>query len=294
MSVDDERRIGVMTKTIAAGLRSLPHFRGLGRIASTVVPKTRFTHRDCESLVLEGSRIRVWPRSHIGWHLYCHGTYEPTLRAVMRERIPQGGIVVEAGANIGWHTLLLSRLVGRDGRVHAFEPNPKTNAELERNLALNSASNVRVYSLGLSNRTAESAFVAPEISDASAGDGHLALPLEKRGATCPVMTVNVVPLSEVAADFDRLDFLKIDVEGHEPEVLEGAMDVIARFRPVVAFEVIPEFGDRGAGQIAESMNRLAQLGYDLTPLDDAPKGRAFSIAASYSGNVLAVHRGVNR
>ncbi len=125
-------------------------------------------------MVLEGFRVNVRPASHVGWHLFCFGTYEPGLRRLMREHVGEGAVCLEIGANIGWHSLLLARLAGTTGAVHAFEPNPSVFQELRTHLDRNRVTNTTAWELALSDRPGRAGFAAPDAGSHGAGDGHLA------------------------------------------------------------------------------------------------------------------------
>src|SRR5215472_5962531 len=75
-------------------------------------------------LVRDGIVFQVQPSVAVGWNVAFFGTYEPELREIFRSVLPMGGVALDIGANIGWHTLLMARLVGNNGRVMAAEANP--------------------------------------------------------------------------------------------------------------------------------------------------------------------------
>ncbi len=74
-----------------------------------------------------------------------YGTLELATIRLLQRLVRAGNVVADVGANIGYHTLILSRLVGPSGKVFAFEPNPLSRARLEANLAANNCCNVQVF-----------------------------------------------------------------------------------------------------------------------------------------------------
>ncbi len=160
------------------------------------------------------------------------GEFEPANARVMEKLVGLGDTVLDIGANIGYFTLLLSRLVGPSGRVVAFEPTRHYGDVLRRNLSENSVSNCQVEAFGLSSEEAE---LLVSIGDSSA-TLHWASPEE-----APRMreTICLERLDDIASrlELERLDFIKIDVDGHEPFFFEGAWQTLERFRPRILLEV---------------------------------------------------------
>jgi FkbM family methyltransferase len=217
---------------------------GWERVARWLAPPSTFSAADEYCLVRDGTLFLARPALPLGWHVLMFGSYEPELRAVFRAVLPAGGVVIDVGANVGWHTLLMAQVAGAGGRVIAVEANPHVRARLEEHLAINRCANVEVVPKALGDREGMVAFVAPPADDATSGDGHVAASGE-----CAAHRIEVEQrrLDALAAErgLDRLDLLKIDVEGYEWPVLEGAEATIARFRPQVVFEHNANYLGRG-------------------------------------------------
>lgn len=186
---------------------------------------------------------------YIGKSLDQYGEFSEGEGDLFRQIVRPGQTVVEAGANVGAHTLGLARLAGPRGRVYAFEPQRLVFQTLCANLALNSVANVdaRCEALGAA---AGWTHVPTLDYDQSNNFGGLAVGTAEQGEKTRVSTIDEL-------DLPRLDFLKIDVEGRELAVLEGARRSIERFHPVLYVE-----NDRQD----QSPNLIAWLqaaGYDL-------------------------------
>jgi FkbM family methyltransferase len=202
-------------------------------------------------LVREGLLFRAQPSIPLAWHVALFGTYEPQLREIIKVVVPGGGVAIDVGANIGWHTLLMARLAGHGGRVLAVEANPSVCERLRENLELNRFTNVLVVNCAAANEDGYLSFQGPDASEPSSGDGHVL----DSGAASPGGSTIRVParkLDAMAADagLERVDLIKIDVEGFEWPVLQGAEAVISRFRPHVVFEFNAEYTGRGGGTSA--------------------------------------------
>lgn len=196
------------------------------------------------SVEREGFRFQVQPATPVGWNVLMFGSYEPELRAVFRTAIPSGGVAIDVGANVGWHSLLMARLAGPKGRLLAVEPNPSVRAKLVANLEANRLENVTVIPFAISAVEGVSRFLGPAAIDGGSGSGHL-LPRDAPSAETS-FDVEIRRLDAVLADTEvsRLDLLKIDVEGFEWPVLQGAEGSIRRFRPQVVFEYNEEYVSR--------------------------------------------------
>ena len=174
-----------------------------------------------------------------------------------------GSVALDVGANVGWHTLLMARLVGESGRVLAVEANPSVRARLVEHLRLNRMLHVEVVPYALADAEGSVEFQAPDASDPAAGEGHVV-----RASETPrhdVLRVEARTLDSLLEPMhvERLDLMKIDVEGFEWPVLKGAERAIARFRPHIVFEYIDEYADRGSGAPQVLADFFAQHGYCL-------------------------------
>ncbi len=168
--------------------------------------------------------------------LVCSGIWEPNVTAAFRTLLSHGAVVVDAGANIGYFTLLASHLVGPTGKVYALEPSPTTFAALSENLRLNRAENVVALEVAAGSEAGIGALrIAPT---GNSGQASIAPPTDAR--SCSAIEVAVEPLSQVVApeDFSRLSLIKVDVEGYEEHVLRGLEPILeAGARPTIVIEV---------------------------------------------------------
>lgn len=182
---------------------------------------------------LRGLKFELYPGELIDYYIYTEGLFEKRFLLLI-ERLFKGasGAALDIGANIGNHTLFLSRVFGE---VHAFEPNPAMIARLEGNIAANDASHVQVHSFGLSDSNEFLPF--EEATNKNAGSSRFV-----RNAANANKTLEVRRGDDVikTLDLQKIDFIKIDVEGFEVAVLNGLSQTIAKHRPAVAFEFHPK------------------------------------------------------
>lgn len=173
--------------------------------------------------------------------------------SLVRALCKPGDTAIDVGANIGDWTLALAEAVGTQGKVYAFEPLPVMAQALEKTVAVNRLRQVQVVPIALASEEGETLFSAERGNTGGSRLGVMAGDFSQ--ITVAARTLDGFLRGE--RDVARLDFIKIDVEGFESAVLEGAREVLARFRPALLLETGHEAGDR-----RESISKLLRpLGY---------------------------------
>jgi FkbM family methyltransferase len=172
---------------------------------------------------------------------YALGTSEPLVQDAFAEHVPNGGVVWDVGANVGFYTLIASRLVG-DGKVVAFEPLPVNRDALRRNLALNGMANVEVSALAIGSHDGHARLehrwssgradlqAKLDVSEQVAG----AKPADSEAAE--YVDVEMGTLDSQLERFPAPSLLKMDIEGGEVGALEGASELLSKHRPTVICE----------------------------------------------------------
>ena len=223
------------------------------------------------------------------WFHYL-GEYETPESALILSMLPPDGVFVDVGANVGWHTLQAAAHLQGRGWVYAFEPLAMNAERLVRNLELNGLSNVTVEVLGLTDR-AETVDLATEFL--RSGNASMA----RRGAVMRGhYDVRCLPFDEYVSrqGLDRIDFIKIDVEGAELRTLKGMTRVLTRPNaPPVLCELNPVLLSLMGSSAREVESYFESHGYEARP----PRGRQgtprldHGEAVEGHTNVLFVHRG---
>ena len=228
------------------------------------------------------------PRHLSAGILLLFGSYEPELRSCFQNFLRPGFVAVDVGANVGWHTLLMAKCVGDQGRVIAFEPNPSVRERLEFHVSLNRFRQVEVLPYALSDREGLVQFNAPPVDDPHCGDGCLlsasmpgispgerngashrpaasAVPLTGMPGTTHQIEVKATPLDALLdrLALSRLDLMKMDVEGFEWSALSGSTQTIERFRPHIVFEFNREYIVRCNGSREQLSDFFTQHRYQL-------------------------------
>ncbi|WP_207477561.1 FkbM family methyltransferase [Arenibaculum pallidiluteum] len=208
--------------------------------------------------------------------LMVHGRWEPWIEPHITDVLAPGSVFVDAGANMGYYSVIAGRVVGASGFVHAFEPNPRLHELLAKNLSINGLAG-RAHACALGSRPGRARLWT---SRNAAGGGYITNdPAADATASGLVpVEVEVRTLDGALAEVPEVHVMKIDVEGFEPEVLAGARATIERSRRLrLVIELSPS-GWAGQGHSAkEVLDGLGQLGFRFRLL--LPEGaRAMSVA----------------
>lgn len=190
-----------------------------------------FIEKQSDDIIKRVIREGWYREGHLFWPLIPH--------------IRPGSIVVDAGAHIGTHTIGFSHRVEPNGLVHAFEPQVKIFAELVVNMSLNDRNNIVFHRTALGNANG---FIEMNPSCPSNEGG---IGVGRGGDRAPLHRLDDFHLENVSV-------IKIDVEGMEMEVLEGALDTIQRNRPVMAIEIMND--------VQERISQIEKMGYQVSHL----------------------------
>ncbi len=210
------------------------------------------------------------------------GRYDLKTSAVLQQFITPADTVLDIGANVGALTLLMASLTPQ-GRVIAIEPGPSTFARLKANVDLNPTLQkaVDIYQLGIADKPGMLYWQ----EDANV-PGNAGL-LNQNG-----VEVKVEALDDFVSQssLERLDFIKIDVEGMEFEVIKGGLKTIAQYRPILYYETLESFRvNRGFDIYNQIFKLLQDLGYRQFAI--APNARTIEVQnldELLSPNTLAI------
>lgn len=209
-----------------------PFHRGRGRLALS----RRFRRSTQTSLECLNTRqaIYVFSDDYIGRMVQLFGEFDRAMIRFVESVVSEGDAVVDIGSNIGVMTLPLSRLVGENGFVYAFDPQKKVCELLLRSVQANGISNVELMNIGLSH--AEGTL---HLQSSSSNLGGAKLVEQAPGTeACKVCTLDALDDAGLFSGVTNgIKLLKIDVEGHEANVFRGGGEFFRRYTPqYVLFE----------------------------------------------------------
>lgn len=187
------------------------------------------------------------------------GAWEFETVRFLRKCVRPGDVVIEVGANVGAHTLTLANLVRANGVVYAFEPTSYAQGKLRANLALNPqfANRVIIRSELVTNHSGD----APNLKIRSS------FPVD---GSQPDEVVPSTAMSLDDLDLTQLDFIKIDVDGYDYKVLQGAVSLIKKFKPVILVELCEYALNAQGDSIRDIFHLLSEFGYAGARENGAP------------------------
>lgn len=199
---------------------------------------------------LKGAKWIIGSGPHGCWL----GTAERVKRGVFTKKVERGNVILDIGANVGYYSLMASRLVGPEGVVHAFEPSPRNIRYALQHFEINDIKNVCLNECAVSSKSGNARFDASidPVTQRISKDGGI-----------EVKTITVDDYVRQTA-IGKVDVIKIDVEGHEIDVLRGAKEVLRYHKP----KVFVETHDRFVPGIHEECEKfLLELGFVVEVLE---------------------------
>jgi len=211
------------------------------------------------------NNIMYLPRpSLLGTALAVKGVYEPATTAFFKEALKPGMTVVDVGANVGYYTLLAARLVGGEGRVYAFEPEPENFALLEKNVQANGFRNVVCLQQAVSDRCGRVPFYLSWGSEAHS----LSAEVSSTSRSIEVASTSLDDFFRKEG-WPSIDLIKMDIEGAETLALEGMKELIERSNNLSIITEFSQATTREAGVEPSSVpGRLHGMGFHIRVIDE--------------------------
>jgi len=206
--------------------------------------------------------------------------HERGTETLLRYVLKPGDTVIDVGANVGYYTRMASLLVGDAGRVLAFEPMPTALRLLRNNTT--DLPNVTVEDKALSDHEGKEEFYVRDHGDTSS--------LVRDQISFSVrVSVTTLDRKLSLASLERVDFIKIDVEGSELDVLRGSVETIKRYQPIVYFELLPTYAKQYGFEYSDFISFFAKFRYTLRWINHKGNGPDL-VSKGISNYVVAVPR----
>ncbi|XKM40133.1 FkbM family methyltransferase [Rhizobium ruizarguesonis] len=260
--------------------RAVLFVRGCLRLPTTVLAKRR------------GINWSLDLGDGVDFAIYLLGGFEVRTLDRYKELVGDGDIVLDIGANVGSHTLPLAELVGGTGKVISFEPTAHAFAKQKTNISLNPtlAQRIDAHQMMLMASASEA---MPEAVYSSwplevAGDLHS----EHHGRLMSTRGARLDTLDEALRGLgvDKVDFIKLDVDGNELEVLLGAKATLEECKPRIMLELAPYVYADNPGNFDQLLKLLWEGGYEI---GDVASGRKLPEDASKVRAMIAEGGGMN-
>jgi FkbM family methyltransferase len=232
--------------------RNVPHHRGKQRLSDYL--------RRIFKVSLQGEYVErrgglTWamdPGDYTQEDVFWSGAKDRAEIGELLRNMPKGGVMFDLGASFGYYSITIAAALDGDCRVYAFEPNPPTLRRFRKNLELNSIRGVYPREEGFSDAPGSASMVdLPANSGASYLNG---------GGNIPVTTMDLFCEQH---QIDRLDVVKIDIEGAELRALRGGLITLRRFKPVILIELNPSALARDHSTVRDVVVLLEDLGYQI-------------------------------
>lgn len=184
---------------------------------------------------IDGLILRIYPKNEVFRALFVRGMYDPNLNVVIDALLPKNGVFVDAGANMGYFSLLAAKKVGSDGRILAIEPSSRDFIRLVDNVNINELHEViSCYKLAFSDSSGTADIMIA--NDERSGLNTLGSDFGTKG----IEKVDVEKVEKITLDdfaeregIKNIDVIKLDIEGSEFAALSGAKNTIQKFRPAI-------------------------------------------------------------
>lgn len=246
--------------------------RGLGLENLTLLRRAyetiyhRVAPKETILVTVQNNQMYVNPQDEpLGRSLASQGVYEAYETKLFRSIVKEGMTVVDIGANVGYYTLIAAELVGESGKVFAFEPESGNYELLKRNVALNGYLNVETVDRAVSNRTGT---VKLYIDKRNYGNRSLAKKnIVVEGGAVDAHTVSLDEFCETHLEGRQIDVLKIDAQGAEGLILEGAQNTLKNQVPKLFMEFEPEMLRNLGTDPLDLIRDFFDIGYDFKLLD---------------------------
>lgn len=236
----------------------------------------------------KGYRLFI-PDKGVNFKAMLNGSYDDFMwKWLNKTDFPDGSIILDIGGHIGFSALGFSRKVGANGQVLCFEPNPENIERIKLHLQKNEevmGGEIKIFPFALASQEGEMPFsTSDQVDNQTSSGGYLEgvqTPLEEsnyRDAGFSTRTVPVRILDKVlrgeGTSLDRIKLLKIDVEGAEGAVLQGAKELLSAAKPHLLIEV------HSAQAMLEVNEVLIPLKYNIEILEKDGAARCFILASA--------------
>lgn len=199
----------------------------------------------------------------IDWFIYFG--FKENSRINLYFLINENDVIIDAGANIGDVSLHASKMVGSKGRVYSFEPDSDNFNRLQKNISLNTFSNIESINKGLGDN--KGLFNLFQVNKNNRGMNRI---LFDTNIECPYTVIEVTTIDNfiIENNISKIDLIKIDVEGYEMKVLKGSESTINKFHPKLFIEIDDNNLQKQNNSSKELINFLVNKGYVLSFADN--------------------------
>jgi FkbM family methyltransferase len=210
-------------------------------------------------LEIENRNLAVLDGDYFTIVLEKEKSYEKHFTAFANLVINEGDVVMDFGANLGYHTITMASFIGNKGKIHSFEPQRIIFQQLNCNVFLNGLDNVYTYNLAIGESESEVFIDSPDfhnIMPMYTNIGNTSINTNKMGTMVKQISLDSLKLSQV-------NFIKMDVQGSELNILKGGKNTILKYKPFIFIEIEERQLKLFNITSKELINYTKQLGYEM-------------------------------
>jgi len=235
----------------------------------------------------DGIKITTSLSSHIESQIFWQGFQEADEGTInyLKSHLPENGVFIDIGANVGTFTLVGAKLA-RHGMVHAFEPSEYHFQRLSRNIAMNGFKNVHLNKLGLFDKDTEASLFLPMKAGKMSNTGAASLFRHGQDVSDTVERVRLIRLDDYVEThgLERIDLIKVDIEGAELNALGGARTSLKKFRPIVLMELDVDILERAGYTPSQVFDFWKDMDYRVQHIHNSGDTRGISDESELSAH----------
>jgi FkbM family methyltransferase len=219
-----------------------------------------------------GLKLKIYPGNEIFRALFVRGVYDPNLIIVVNALLKKGSVFIDVGANMGYFSLLASQVVGKDGKIFALEPSSRDFARLQDNIKTNNLQKI-IFPLQLAISDKVSLVNLSIACEERSGLNTMGSEFSSKGTE----KVEVQEVGSTTIDkfmnrkhIDKVNVLKLDIEGSEVDALRGAVNTIEKCRPAIMLGVNPVALNACGSSVDELQKIIKSMNYKIYIIVDDP------------------------
>jgi len=212
------------------------------------------SHLKKDFAIIDGHKMFL--DSNDSLRLSINGVYEEFETEIVKKYVKSGDVVLDIGANIGYYTLILARLVGKKGKVFAFEPDPENFNILQRNVEINGYHNVVLLNKAVVNKTGK---IYLSLSEENKGDHRIASSLSRK-----TIEIESIKLDDYFENDQNIDFIKMDIQGAEDAAIHGMIQLLTQNKEMkMLTEFSPNLLKECGVEPDQHLERLVKQGFKI-------------------------------
>lgn len=240
----------------------------LGKPILTFLSKQRlknFNGESIKTIQTHGEEFQIFINSKNGYvdeTVFLNGVYEPFFLFLIKKHLKKGSVFIDIGANIGQHSLFASRVVGNTGKVISFEPVKRLYNQFKKSIEINNLSNIEAFNFGCGDKEEE---LEIYLNQENMGASSIIGDNKKNGSE----SIKIIVPDDILFNEDKIDFIKIDVEGYEYHVLLGLDKTLNKHHPTLLVEYTPAYYDKiDVTHKRKIIDLLLSKGYEIFDVEN--------------------------